>query len=684
MLIVNTFRALGPLGVVPITGASFWCRLFCAIAFANLMMLAWLSKYREIQPCFAVLGNASHTATTPPDSWMNITNLKCTHNIKEIDDCFLLNNSKAFIPFEEIRVLYELFGSLQVESKTLHIFHSNSPIPSLTYTHDPVGHYMFFDEYNVEKRSRVKLITADEGIPLSVQWNRNGYPYPIQIAQFGLSHFSKLVRLMNSTGTSSASTLPATLPLSLDLLTPADGVLHHSKPQSWLPVGNKDGTYKFSVAQPARSHHAAVAITMKLGEETRLWRYFVLYGDNWHNGSSVHLRVSWLRGSNRTHSDKLVSKELVYACQASPESSQNRDLFLSVSHDKNSAVFWMPSCGMLSDSSNSKHNVTLSRDLVYDLLKAFGQEIFMPFPSSNDQNSAQSLDSILVFVDLIELHAGAYGSGGGGYVSKMLLGKSAPHDTKLSSVDLMAERLFHHTRFLAAVKWFVDHQEEDGTWRIPVVHHLRRRPSLKPGWPSAMAQGHGISLLVRAYSVLKTPVYLERARRALISYNRTVREGGILAYVLGQRSFPWFEEYPSDPGNHVLNGFIYSLIGLYDLAQVDPDAQSKTYANHLWTSGLTSLSTLLSLFDSGTGSFYNLAHVGVVTPTTADASTLNLREDDGNRLDLGPNRARWSYHALHVQQLRTLAFLDPVHSVQWLDTSIRWASYMEGFRSPHN
>ena len=30
------------------------------------------------------------------------------------------------------------------------------------------------------------------GVPVSNQWDKNGYIYPIQVAQYGLSHFSKL------------------------------------------------------------------------------------------------------------------------------------------------------------------------------------------------------------------------------------------------------------------------------------------------------------------------------------------------------------------------------------------------------------------------------------------------------------------------------------------------------------
>ena len=30
------------------------------------------------------------------------------------------------------------------------------------------------------------------GVPVSNQWDKNGYIYPIQVAQYGLSHYSKL------------------------------------------------------------------------------------------------------------------------------------------------------------------------------------------------------------------------------------------------------------------------------------------------------------------------------------------------------------------------------------------------------------------------------------------------------------------------------------------------------------
>lgn len=50
---------------------------------------------------------------------------------------------------------------------------------------------MWFDSYNVETRDRVKYISAIKHVPVSSQWDSKGHYYPVQICQFGLSHFSK-------------------------------------------------------------------------------------------------------------------------------------------------------------------------------------------------------------------------------------------------------------------------------------------------------------------------------------------------------------------------------------------------------------------------------------------------------------------------------------------------------------
>ncbi|CAH8288165.1 unnamed protein product, partial [Heterobilharzia americana] len=112
-------------------------------------------------------------------------------------------------------------------------------------------------------------------------------------------------------------------------------------------------------------------------------------------------------------------------------------------------------------------------------------------------------------------------------------------------------------------------------------------------------------------------------------------------------------------------------------------ASSLLKAQTFLNSGLTSLSKLLPLFDSGSGSFYDLRHL------SADhIQSMKYTEPRNARnnfqLSSGPNRARWSYHSLHIRQLQTLVDLDPEHSVQWQNTASRWIAYLQGFQSLQN
>jgi heparosan-N-sulfate-glucuronate 5-epimerase len=82
----------------------------------------------------------------------------------------------------------------------------------------------------------------------------------------------------------------------------------------------------------------------------------------------------------------------------------------------------------------------------------------------------------------------------------------------------------------------------------------------------------------------------------------------------------------------------------------------------LYAEGLTSLLKLLPLYDTGSGSVYDLRHVTV---------------------GCAPNVARWDYHATHVNQLLLLATVEPAEDL-FSRTAARWADYMLGHRAAHN
>ena len=67
--------------------------------------------------------------------------------------------------------------------------------------------------------------------------------------------------------------------------------------------------------------------------------------------------------------------------------------------------------------------------------------------------------------------------------------------------------------------------------------------------------------------------YLAAAARAAAVFNISSQEGGVRGEVLGR--YPWYEEYPTAPSSHILNGFMYGLVGLQELASVQGEGRAE-------------------------------------------------------------------------------------------------------------
>ncbi|THD24727.1 D-glucuronyl C5-epimerase [Fasciola hepatica] len=656
-------------------------------------------------------GNAEKGTYNPPrlsnDQCYQVSPLACMFDSKISPGCYMINNIEAVVPLGLIKAQYEVFGGVRRGSSTLYVHHADVEIPStIPDQHEPTGRYMFFHKYNVESRPHVKLVIADEGVPISSQWDPRGYPYAIQIAQFGLSHYTKMLDLKRSIQATTVEHNRLNL-VDLDLKNAiVQGFhVHVQEPQNWEQ--GADGSIRFFSSSSVDVAKPSLTVQLTLNST---WRYFVLSGQQWHEGSSVAVRVLWSDAfendrfrssesvSDENSHDRIKSFDLVYACQSA---SDHNKPYLSVSLKQNTATFWMPHCvHRPRTNKTSPFRLRLARDLFSDLFKAFGAtklglSRFYPRRSRKDQMGWPEESDIArhqIHVHSIRLSAGSGGPQGGGLIDELRLGvshKDLSGDQRMEG-NIRTELLFHEYRFLAASSWFQRNQRSDGTWAIPVVRNFRGRVPIKPGWPSAMGQGHGLSLLVRAYNYTGDYGYFNSAQSALLVYSLSVSQRGVRSLFLNQPSLPWYEEYPTDPGNFVLNGFVYALFGLYDLAQVESRTKSlpKSNAADLLDSGLTTLSSLLPLFDSGGGSFYDLRHVMQPSGGQTVASHTSRTSDSGPilRLDLGPNRARWDYHAVHIRQLRILSVIDnySIRAEQWLITANRWTSYMTGFRSPHN
>jgi len=233
----------------------------------------------------------------------------------------------------------------------------------------------------------------------------------------------------------------------------------------------------------------------------------------------------------------------------------------------------------------------------------------------------------------------------------------------------------HLRQFYHGADWFLQHQDSRGGWPSQVTFNKgsKKYPGaeeIKPGWYGAMCQGQAMSVLVRAFLHCREERYLAAAQRALGPFTASSNESGVRAEFPG--GLPWYEEYPTNPPTFILNGFMYSLLGLSDLAsatqqmgqegEVTTPAGQSDLAGDLYRAGLSSLLTLLPLYDSGSGTFYDLRHFTMKT---------------------APKGARWDYHSTHINQLLVLATLEPGQP-QLRETAERWRGYMVGLRAPHN
>jgi len=164
--------------------------------------------------------------------------------------------------------------------------------------------------------------------------------------------------------------------------------------------------------------------------------------------------------------------------------------------------------------------------------------------------------------------------------------------------------------------------------RLPMRHTF----PLSVPWHSSLAQGEAASLLVRSARVFARSDLLDLADRAVAPLLDPES-----ALVAATAQGPVLQEYPTTPPAHVLNGWITSLCGLYDVAQARPaDASTPGSAAAGFQSGVAALAARLHLYRTPIG---------------------------WSRYDLYPhpltNVASPFYHRLHVGHLRMLNALAP-------------------------
>lgn len=183
--------------------------------------------------------------------------------------------------------------------------------------------------------------------------------------------------------------------------------------------------------------------------------------------------------------------------------------------------------------------------------------------------------------------------------------------------------------FFSCVEWALENQGKQGEWKN-FIEEFPENPC------SSMAQGEGASLLLRAYIETKDCEYKESAFKALNFMVTSIEDGGTAEYKDDKLYLHEFTHLPV-----VLNGWIFSLFGLYDYLLIENNDELK----NKYERSLSTLEKELDIFDNGYWSMYNSA--GMITSPF--------------------------YHELHISLLRVLYKLTNIEKLN--EYALIWESY---------
>lgn len=200
-------------------------------------------------------------------------------------------------------------------------------------------------------------------------------------------------------------------------------------------------------------------------------------------------------------------------------------------------------------------------------------------------------------------------------------------------------------------RWVIEKAEADKLEFLRLCDWLTKSQDCRGGWDtwgplgmktcskySSMTQAEAISALVRAWELTGQRVYKTVARKAILLFFDSIEDGGV-TYVDGNDVF--LEEVVAEPRSTILNGWIFSLFGLYDYDL----AFGEDRVRELYRQSIDTLARCLECYDCGYWSWY----------------------DTDGRI------ASPFYHKLHVSQLDALSRVDG-HS-QFAFYRERWSRF---------
>ncbi len=206
----------------------------------------------------------------------------------------------------------------------------------------------------------------------------------------------------------------------------------------------------------------------------------------------------------------------------------------------------------------------------------------------------------------------------------------------------------HREAFIAQAFWLLAHQShftnDTGGWPLPLTSLMSYTNATSRSVLSALAQGNGVSVLVRAHQLTGDGAFLQAARRAIRTFELDILDGGINTPIGDNGIF--FEEIAAYPASHSLRGHIFALFGLYDYTEITRDSKFEPLIQR----SLTAFHILIDAFDTSYWTYCDLLHKS-----------------------LASRRG----HSLHVLLLTALT--EYTHCNHCAALAKRWATYQQHF-----
>lgn len=213
------------------------------------------------------------------------------------------------------------------------------------------------------------------------------------------------------------------------------------------------------------------------------------------------------------------------------------------------------------------------------------------------------------------------------------------------------------SQFIKCTDFLLDHMDSDGSFRYKFPYYSYE--SLGTNWTSSMAQGEALNVFSRAYEITHDHKYIDAGNKAFNYLITPISQGGVMD-TLGSldprfKSDIFFQEYVNTTPTYTLNGYMFTLLGIYDWNQLSKTVSdiSGDQTSYYFNEGIKTLKVVLPYYDIGGFTSYDLSHL----MTSRDANPA---------LD---------YHKVHID------LLEAIYSITgdnyFMDIRNQWVNYIK-------